>query len=118
MDPPCPMHSTRLADTTMSAALRMASGRISSKVWVMASRSVSYTLCAISCTLSAGSTSSSRTGSSVRPAVALAMASLKALYPLYPSRRQKREMVASATPASSASSEMDMNWVRCWWITA
>ena len=36
----------------------------------------------------------------------------KALYPWYPIRRQKREMVASATPQAAASSEMDMLWVR------
>ena len=40
------------------------------------------------------------------------MASRNALYPLYPIRRQKREMVASATPQAAASSEMDMLWER------
>ena len=49
--------------------------------------------------------------------VELATASLKALYPLYPIRRQKREMVASATPHSSASSEMDIYWVCFSWLT-
>ncbi len=46
---------------------------------------------------------------------ALASSSLKALYPVSPSLRQKREMVASATVHSSASSEMDMYWtsIRC-----
>ena len=63
--------------------------------------------------LSWGSTSPDSGLLRERLAVELATASLKALYPLYPSRLQKREMVASATPHSSASSEMDMYWVFC-----
>ena len=39
MEPPWPMHSTFSAEKRMSAARRMASGRISSRVWAMASRS-------------------------------------------------------------------------------
>ena len=52
----------------------------------------------------------------LRPAMALAIASLKAMNPLNPSLLAKRETVASATPQASASSEMDIYWLSFWWM--
>lgn len=106
------MHNTLSADSSRSAAAWMLSAWMRAWVSRMASISAPASLLHKMGTLSVGWISPERGLVSGRAAVEAAMDRRKALYPWYPIRRQKREMVASATPQAAASSEMDMLWVR------
>ena len=112
MEPPCPMQRTLSPARRISAAVLMTSGWMSAWVSWMAPISTPASLLHSSETLSSGWMVPDSILGSIRDTVAAAMASRNALYPLYPIRRQKREMVASATPQAAASSEMDMLWER------
>ena len=107
------MQITRLALDSSSAARRSWLGEMSFAVCSRADTlSLSRTLHIMSKSLRPSSSTAARISLSwvmLRgPMEPLASSSLKALYPLRPSRLQKREMVASATSHSSASSEMDI----------
>ena len=79
MEPPWPMHSTFSALVRMSAAARMVSGRIRAWVSRMASIWLPASLPARSMTESPDCSSPERQDSSIRAAMAAAMASRKAL---------------------------------------